>query len=141
MSFYDYLESAGKVVANTAKFTASLVDGVPVAGHVKGSIHYAVGDDEGGKNCMKKATRQTAVLAAGVGGAVIGGPGGAAAAGIGAGSLYDRAIGEDGLSTKVFNLYEKTMRKKEDGKKRRHFPTRRRCRHCHSGVLRWPGGF
>ncbi|XP_045783131.1 uncharacterized protein LOC123879470 [Maniola jurtina] len=50
------------------------LDSIPVVGHVKAGVHYAVGDDAGGRNAMVQATRSTAVLTGGAVGAVIGGP-------------------------------------------------------------------
>jgi len=46
----------------------SFADGFPVVSHVKGVVHYAIGNTEKGNNCMKSASRTTAVLA---GGAVV----------------------------------------------------------------------
>ena len=41
-----------------------LVDGMPVVGHVKGVYHYLDGDKEAGDQCMKAASRSTAVVGA-----------------------------------------------------------------------------
>ncbi|CAG0903251.1 unnamed protein product, partial [Darwinula stevensoni] len=65
----------------------NVADGIPVVGHVKGLVHYAVGDTEGGTKAMKTATRSTAVIGGGIGGFVVDGPVGAA--GIGAGAAMD----------------------------------------------------
>lgn len=67
-----------------------VADGVPAVGHVKGLVHYAVGDDEGGNQAMRSATRTTAVLAAGTVGLAVG-PVGAVVAGVEAGALMDIA--------------------------------------------------
>ncbi|CAG0902770.1 unnamed protein product [Darwinula stevensoni] len=64
-------------------------DGIPVVGHAKGLVHYAVGDTEGGTKAMKTATRSTAVIGGGIGGFVVGGPVGAVAGGISAGAAMD----------------------------------------------------
>ena len=58
-----------------------MVDSVPVLGHAKGVVHYAVGDTEGGDSAMLASTRSTAVLAGGVGGGILGGLAGAIAGG------------------------------------------------------------
>ena len=42
-------------------------DGIPVVGHVKGAIHYACGDSEGGNKAMMSVTRTTGVMGAGQG--------------------------------------------------------------------------
>ncbi len=39
-----------------------MADGVPVVGHVKGVIHYAVGDTEGGHQAMRSSTRTCGML-------------------------------------------------------------------------------
>ena len=39
-----------------------VADGVPVVGHVKGVIHYAVGDTEGGHQAMRSSTRTCGML-------------------------------------------------------------------------------
>ncbi|CAG0903252.1 unnamed protein product [Darwinula stevensoni] len=67
----------------------NVADGIPVVGHAKGLVHYAVGDTEGGTKAMKTATRSTAVIGGGIGGFVVGGPVGAVAGGIGAGAAMD----------------------------------------------------
>lgn len=43
-----------------------VADATPIVGHVKGAVHYALGDTEKGDGCMKSASRTTAVVAAGV---------------------------------------------------------------------------
>ncbi len=35
---------------------SDVADGVPLVGHVKGGIHLAVGDEEGGKKAIKVTT-------------------------------------------------------------------------------------
>ncbi len=34
-----------------------MADGVPIVGHAKGLVHYALGDDEGGHRAMRSSTR------------------------------------------------------------------------------------
>lgn len=41
---------------------SNVADGVPVVGHVKGAIHYAVGDSDGGARAMRSATRTTGIF-------------------------------------------------------------------------------
>ncbi len=60
-----------------------------MVGHVKGGIHYLVGDEEGGDKAMKSATRTTGVVAGGVGGFFLGGPVGAVAGGVYGGAVTD----------------------------------------------------
>jgi hypothetical protein len=50
-------ESAKKTQVKFLKTMGGVVDGVPIAGHIKGGIHYAVGDSESGDNAMKSASR------------------------------------------------------------------------------------
>lgn len=84
-----------------------MADGIPVVGHAKGVVHYTFGDTEGGNIAMRSATRTTglfclkiftdietmddllAVMGAGAGGFLVGGPVGAVGAGIGAGAAMD----------------------------------------------------
>lgn len=69
-------------------FLSNVADSIPVVGHVKGIVHYAVGDSEGGNKAMYQATRTSAVLGAGAAGSLAG-PAGAAAAAMYAGALTD----------------------------------------------------
>ena len=69
--------------------TSNIADGIPVVGHAKGIVHYACGDVKGGNKAMKASTRTTAVMTAGAGGFVVGGPVGAVAGGVTAGSGWD----------------------------------------------------
>lgn len=81
----------------------SVADGTPVIGHVKGAVHYALNDTEKGDECMKSASRTTAVIAAGV---ATGGSGlvVAAAAGTVAG------VAMDGVTTGVDSAVHKEYR-------------------------------
>ncbi|XP_037042740.1 uncharacterized protein LOC119079050 [Bradysia coprophila] len=67
----------------------NVANGLPVVGHVKGVIHHAVGDHEGGNQALNAATRTTVVLGAGAAAAVATGGLAAIPAGIAAGSTYD----------------------------------------------------
>ena len=68
---------------------SNFADSVPVVGHVKGGIHYACGDKDGGDNAMKAASRTTGAVAGGVGGFLVAGPPGAVAGGIGGAAAMD----------------------------------------------------
>ncbi|XP_053608822.1 uncharacterized protein LOC128674354 [Plodia interpunctella] len=69
-------------------FLSNVLDSIPVVGHVKGVVHYAVGDTEGGNKAMYQSTRTTAVLAGGAAGCVAG-PAGAVAGAMSAGLATD----------------------------------------------------
>ena len=87
---YQESERLKKSYLNAA---SSVVDGVPVVGHVKGIVHYAMGDKEKGNRSMEASTRTAAVLGAGV---LTGGLGGGlvagATAGVGSGVAYDATV-------------------------------------------------
>eukprot|EP00439_Symbiodinium_sp_Y106_P055428 s4204_g7.t1 len=68
---------------------SSLADGIPIVGHIKGGIHYACGDDEGGERAMKGASRTVGAIGGGAGGFLVGGPVGAVAGGIAGGAAVD----------------------------------------------------
>lgn len=44
----------------------SFADATPVVGHVRGIVHYAIGDKDKGDECMKAASRTAAVVATGM---------------------------------------------------------------------------
>ena len=66
-----------------------LADAIPGVGHVKGGIHYAVGDTEGGDRAMKSSSHTLGVMGGGVAGFVVGGPVGAIAGGVAGGAAMD----------------------------------------------------
>ncbi|CAL4076841.1 unnamed protein product [Meganyctiphanes norvegica] len=68
---------------------SSFTDNLPVVGHAKGSLHYACGDKEGGDRAMKRASHMTAVMGAGVGGFIVGGPIAAVGLGVATGAAMD----------------------------------------------------
>lgn len=70
-------------------FLSNLLDATPGVGHVKGLIHYAVGDIEAGNKAIIQATRTAAVMAGGAAGAALGGPAGAVAGAMCGGCLSD----------------------------------------------------
>merc|ERR1712172_135124 len=49
----------------SAKAAIGILDGTPVVGHIKGAIHYAVGDTEGGDSIMRSASRTIGVIGGG----------------------------------------------------------------------------
>jgi len=85
----DETEYAKETQVYFGKNVMNIADSVPVIGHVKGAIHYACGDTEGGDNAMKAASRTVGVVAGGIGGFVVGGPVGAVAGGISGGVMMD----------------------------------------------------
>lgn len=82
-----------------------MADGTPVVGHVKGVLHYAMGDNTKGDTCMKGATRTAVVIGAGV---ATGGAGfgvvAACAAGVAAG------VTMDGVTTGIDSAVHKEYR-------------------------------
>ena len=83
-------EKAKEIADSCLNAAGSCVDGLPVVGHAKGVVHYAMGDVDKGNRSMEAATRNVAVLGAGLatgglGAGVALGP----AAGVGAGVAYD----------------------------------------------------
>ena len=79
---------------------SGVADGLPLVGHIKGGIHYAVGDKEGGEQAMKAASRTTGVIGGGVGGFFVGGPVGAVAGGVSGG------VAMDGITTGIESAIE-----------------------------------
>lgn len=79
-------------------------DGTPGAGHLKGAIHYACNDHEGGDRAMKSASRTTGSMIGGVAGFAVGGPVGAFAGGVAGGALMD------GITTGVDSAVHKEYR-------------------------------
>ena len=49
------------------------VDSVPVIGHIKGGVHYALGDSDGGSTAIKRATKPIGIIVGGATGLVVGG--------------------------------------------------------------------
>lgn len=81
---------AKKIAGSYLNAASSCADGIPVVGHAKGIVHYAMGDVDKGNKSMEASTRTTAVLGVsaltgGLGAGVAAG----AAAGIGTGITYD----------------------------------------------------
>lgn len=84
-----YVEAARETKKEFLKTVGGVANGIPVVGHVKGVIHYACGDTEGGHQAMKSSSRTIGVIGGGVGGFVVGGPVGAFAGGIAGGAAMD----------------------------------------------------
>ena len=82
-------EAAWKTQTQFVKGLGDFVDGVPVVGHIKGGIHYAYGDREGGDQAMKSASRTVGVMGGAAIGGLIAGPVGAVAGGIAGGASLD----------------------------------------------------
>ena len=82
-------EGAKETQLQFVEFLSDTADAVPGVGHVKGGIHYACGDTEGGNKAMKSSSRTTGVIGGGVLGFVAGGPAGAAAGGVAGGLAMD----------------------------------------------------
>lgn len=70
----------------------NVIDSIPVAGHIKGGVHYAMGENRKGDESMKSASRSTGVVLGGIGGFAAGGPVGAVAGGIAGGAAMDGII-------------------------------------------------
>lgn len=49
-----------------------VIDTIPVVGHIKGGVHYALGEPEKGEHALKAASRSTGVVLGGVGGLLVG---------------------------------------------------------------------
>jgi len=76
-------------VLSMSGFLGSVLNTIPVVGHIKGVVHYVTGDTEAGNDAMHSATRTSAVIGGAVGGTLAGGPVGGVAAAIGAGNAVD----------------------------------------------------
>ena len=87
-----YDKAQSRLNQNIVEVGDGIVSGVPVVGHIKGGVHYIVGDTEGGDNCMKAASRTTGAVLGAAGGFVVGGPAGAVAGGVAGGAALDGAI-------------------------------------------------
>lgn len=86
------------------RFLSGVADSLPVVGHIKGAIHYGVGDKESGDNAMKSASRTTASIGGAVGGFFVGGPVGSALGAASAGYAMD------GITTGVHSAVDGKFR-------------------------------
>jgi hypothetical protein len=85
-------EDAKNIWKNVGQLAEGVVDSLPVVGHAKGGIHYAIGQRERGDAIMKSASRSVGVIAGGTGGFFVGGPVGAVAGGVAGGAAVDGII-------------------------------------------------
>jgi hypothetical protein len=85
-------EKALDLQAKFAEDMGTVIDSIPVAGHIKGGIHYALGQNDKGEESMKAASRSVGVVVGGVGGFAAGGPAGGFAGGIAGGLISDSII-------------------------------------------------
>lgn len=69
-----------------------MTNSIPVVGHVKGAVFYAVGSSERGERAMKGATRSVGIITGGIGGLFVGSLPGAVAGAVAGGALTDRII-------------------------------------------------
>mmetsp|Transcript_54363 Transcript_54363/g.102113 ORF Transcript_54363/g.102113 Transcript_54363/m.102113 type:complete len:411 (-) Transcript_54363:185-1417(-) len=79
----------GKTLLRTLDSSA---DSLPIVGHIKGGIHYACGDEEGGHKAMRASNRTVGVMGGGAIGMLTGGPPGAVIGGIAGGAALDGTI-------------------------------------------------
>lgn len=89
-------EEGKRIIRKANNTTLDIAGSVPLVGHGIAGYHYRRGDKERAKRVALEATRTTVVLAAGAAGFGIGGPPGAIALGMGAGTQWD--LGAAGLS-------------------------------------------
>jgi hypothetical protein len=94
----DDTEGVERVAKKLGHSYLELMDGTPGVGHVKGTVHYILGDKEGGDKCMKDASKGAVVIAATALTAATGGA--AAPLLVGAASLVSGAA-MDGIITGV----------------------------------------
>ena len=57
-------EDATRTQMEFIKNMGDVIDATPVLGHIKGAVHYNLGDTEKGDRCMTSASRTTSVVAA-----------------------------------------------------------------------------
>lgn len=79
----------------------AVLDSTPIVGHVKGIVHDVCGDRKAAERAFTAATRTTAVVGAGAGGLLVGGPVTGAALGVTTGVTWDTttAIATEGKET------------------------------------------
>jgi hypothetical protein len=85
------LDKARELQHKFVKDAATVTDSLPGLGHVKGVVHYSMGDNDAGDASMKAATRAVGV-AVGVTGMIACGPVCAAGGGIAGGAALDGVI-------------------------------------------------
>ncbi|XP_032781884.2 uncharacterized protein LOC116919958 [Daphnia magna] len=98
-------ELAGSQVENgkeeAKRIVGAVLDATPIFGHVKGFVHDITGDHQAAERAYEAATRATAVLGAGAGGLLVGGPVTGAALSVTTGATWDvtTALATDGKET------------------------------------------
>lgn len=85
-------KAARETQKECGRFLLNLVNGVPVVGHIKGGIQYALGDSDAGDVALKAASHTSGVMAGGAVGFLVCGPVGAVVLGIGGGAAMDATI-------------------------------------------------
>lgn len=85
-------EAARKTQIKFLKSVEIFVDSVPVVGHIKGGIHYAIGQKEKGHSAMKSSSGTVVSIAAGVGGTMVAGPIGGASSAVAASKCFDATV-------------------------------------------------
>lgn len=89
------IKGAERVQKRFVNGVSDFADGIPVVGHIKGGIHYAVGDKKGGDAAMKSSSRTVGVFGGAIAGTLTGGPVGGVMGGIAGG------VAMDGITTGV----------------------------------------
>lgn len=98
-------ELAGSQVENgkeeAKRIVGAVLDATPIVGHVKGFVHDITGDHQAAERAYEAATRATAVVGAGAGGLLVGGPVTGAALSVTTGATWDvtTALATDGKET------------------------------------------
>lgn len=98
-------ELAGSVAENSKeeakRIVGAVLDATPIVGHVKGLVHEINGDHQAAERAYEAATRTTAVVGAGAGGLLVGGPVTGAALSVTTGVSWDvtTAVATDGKET------------------------------------------
>ncbi|KAF2356990.1 hypothetical protein FHG87_012252 [Trinorchestia longiramus] len=88
------------------RFVGCVLNGIPIVGHAKGTVHYVLGDEEGGGAAMKAASHTSGVIGGAVVGFLAAGPVGAVAGGVGGGVAMDSTItATDSAINKTFKPY------------------------------------
>ena len=108
-------EGTDKVKKKLGQSFESFVDGTPVVGHVKGAVHYTLGDREHGDKCMKQASRAAATIVVAVGTGILTGGAGTVATVVATTTASTAAgVGMDLVTTGVDSAVH--MERDADGK-------------------------
>ena len=81
-----------RFLQNAAPLINEAMNSTPGLGHIKGAVHFAMGDREGGKDALESATHVLGSMIGGTGGFIVGGPTGAFVGGVLGGNAVDLAI-------------------------------------------------